>query len=345
MSHTYDVPNMGSASSSTTLKKARSIEDVEAQSRNTVEVLLRDCDAFLFDCDGTLYHAGALLPHIAEVILHLRALGKKMFFVTNTSSRSREQLCKKLQGLGVPCEASECIPSGVFTADYVKRTHPDAQHVYVIGGQGVVDELTKLGISSSGGPCDNQAQFKEDDFKAMAAKVSAERYDGVVVGWDTDLTYYKVAKSSLIFQLHPGSFFYATNDDPADRVGECLLPGNGPLLKAIEASCAACAPIRIGREKPYGVEASVLGKPNPAYARLIAEWHGIDLKRAVMVGDRLDTDILMGQLAGMASLHVLTGVDDIEQIVKKGIMPDFILPSVGHIWTHRPDLVDIASRI
>ncbi|CAE7887390.1 Pdxp, partial [Symbiodinium microadriaticum] len=60
------------------------------------------------------------------------------------------------------------------------------------------------------------------------------------------------------------------------------------------AACCACAGQRSGREKPWGHEAEVLGKPNPAYARLIAEWHGLDLRRTVMVGDRLDTDIEMG---------------------------------------------------
>eukprot|EP00439_Symbiodinium_sp_Y106_P052801 s998_g7.t1 len=121
---------------------------------------------------------------------------------------------------------------------------------------------------------------------------------------------------------------------------ECLLPGNGPLLKAVEAACCACARQRSGREKPWGHEAEVLGKPNPAYAQLIAEWHGLDLRRTVMVGDRLDTDIEMGRRAGMLSLHVLTGVDDLTQIDAKGIVPDFVLPSVGHLWTQRVPIID-----
>ena len=72
--------------------------------------------------------------NVAETITHLRESGKKVFFVTNTSSRSSEQLQQKLTKLGEPCEVNECIPSGVFTASYVKRTHPEARRVYVIGG-------------------------------------------------------------------------------------------------------------------------------------------------------------------------------------------------------------------
>nr|ABI14259.1 predicted HAD superfamily sugar phosphatase [Pfiesteria piscicida] len=309
--------------------------DVAAQAGSAVAKLLQDCDAFLFDCDGTLYHAGTLLPHVAEALELLRKAGKKLFFVTNTSSRSRDQLCSKLRGMGVPCEPHECVPSCVFLADYVKRIHPSAERVYVIGGQGVVDELAKVGIAAAGGPSEDDERFDDASFVSLADDIGRERCDGVVLGWDTGLTYRKIVKSSLYFQRHPDAFFYATNDDGADRVGDWLLPGNGPLLKGLEAACAACAPSRLGKPKPFGAEAAVLGKPNPDYARLIAEWNGIDLSRAVMVGDRLDTDILMAQRAGMRSLFVLTGVDDLVAMSEKGIFPDFVLPSVGSLWSER----------
>lgn len=302
----------------------------------TVASLVSGCDAFFFDCDGTLYHAGVLIPGVAETIVYLRELGKKLFFVTNTSSRCREDLCSKLRGLGVPCELHECVPSCVFTADYIRRRHPEAEHVYVIGGKGVVDELAKVGIKASGGPSEDVCKFDEGDFVTMASEVGWQKFDGVVVGWDTSLTYYKVAKSSLVFQRHPQCFFYATNDDLADRVGEWLLPGNGPLLKAVESACAATVPERIRREKPFAAQAVVLGKPNPDYARLIAKWNQIDLSRSVMVGDRLDTDILMGKQAGMLSLFVLTGVDGLPQIQERQIHPDYILSSVGCLWENRP---------
>jgi len=304
--------------------------------RDAVRRMLEDYDAFLFDCDGTLYQAQTLLPGVTEAVTLLKSCGKKVFFVTNTSSRSSEQLQQKLSKLGVPCESSECVPSGVFTAAYVKRTHPEAKHVYVVGGQGVIDELAKQGISATGGPSDDAAVFEDTEFVALADQVAATHYDGVVVGCDTAFNYYKLAKSALIFQKHASSFFYATNDDAADRVGESLLPDNGCLLPALEASCAACAPHRVDQAAPFGVKATVLGKPNPNYARLIAEWSGINLSRAVMFGDRLDTDVEMGIRAGMGSCFVLTGVHGMDDISKMGIEPKFILPHVGCLWTHWP---------
>lgn len=300
-----------------------------------VSKIMDDYDAFLFDCDGTLYHAGTILPDVANALTHLRSEGKKIFFVTNTSSRSSEQLQQKLEKMGVPCEARECIPSGVFTAAYIKRTHPDAKRVYVVGGQGVIDELAKVGIEGVGGPSDDKKEFIDTELAAMAENVGSEKFDGVVVGWDTALNYYKITKAAVIFQKHPKCFFYATNDDLADRVGDTFLPGNGCLLPAIEKSCMACAPVRCSEAKPYGVEACVLGKPNPDYARLIATWNNVDLKRAVMVGDRLDTDILMGIQAGMGSCLVLTGVDTEDKIEEKNIQPTHVLSQVGDLWSSR----------
>lgn len=316
-------------------------DDVLEGAQSAVSAILNDYDAFLFDCDGTLYHAGTILSHVGDTITYLRSMGKKVFFVTNTSSRSSEQLQQKLVTMGVSCDAAECVPSGVFTASYVRRTHPDAKRVYVVGGQGVVDELKKVGIESSGGPAEDHEMFEDTAFEALAASVGTERYDGVVVGWDTAFNYHKLVKCSLVFQHNPGCFFYATNDDPADRVGRFLLPGNGCLLPAIEASCEACVPERKSKPSPFGAKATSLGKPNPDYARLIAEWNNVDLKRTVMFGDRLDTDIEMGIRAGMGSCFVLTGVDDLEQIAKKGIRPTHVLPEVGSLWTERPSAANL----
>ena len=109
------------------------------------------------------------------------------------------------------------------------------------------------------------------------------------------------------------------------------MPGTGILLASVETACTAVAPAREHIAKPYAHKAMVLGKPNPGFARYIAEEQGLDLSRTCMVGDRLVTDILMGQEAGMKSLLVLTGVDCEENIEKTGVRPSYILPSVAEI--------------
>lgn len=312
----------------------------------TVAKLLHECDNFLFDCDGTIYQAGVLLPHVKEAISYLKQKGKKVFYITNTSSRSAFQLMGKLQNFGLPCSLEESVPSCVFTASWVKKTHPSAARIYVIGGSGVIDEFKKLGVECHGGPADDDEKWTEEKLRSIAGEMSKLKFDGVVVGWDIGINYYKIFKAGLVFQQNPDAFFYATNADPADRVDKWLIPGNGPLLKSVEETCASCAPFRIGRPMPYGEKADSLGKPNPVYAKTIAEWNNLDPSRSIVIGDRLDTDVLMGNLARMRSGFVLTGVDDFSQIEQKGITPDFVLGGVGDIWVHRPtDPAALASSL
>ncbi|CAK0788182.1 unnamed protein product [Prorocentrum cordatum] len=99
-----------------------------------------------------------------------------------------------------------CSPtSGVFAARYISREHPSAQRVYVIGGQGLVDELRRVGIESSGGPAEDAETFEDTRLAALAATVAAEHYDGVVVGWDTALNYGLPNLNLLVARFARGS--------------------------------------------------------------------------------------------------------------------------------------------
>eukprot|EP00928_Gymnodinium_smaydae_P023107 TRINITY_DN19192_c0_g1_i1.p1 TRINITY_DN19192_c0_g1~~TRINITY_DN19192_c0_g1_i1.p1 ORF type:complete len:409 (-),score=68.62 TRINITY_DN19192_c0_g1_i1:153-1379(-) len=334
-------------------------DDVASQADRTVRQLIQNYDVFLFDCDGTLYHEKAAIPFVNQVIRLLRKLGKKVFFVTNTSSRSSKQLQAKLAELGISAEENECVPSGVFTAAFISKQADELRtstqgatsqshsrrsaKFYVVGGQGVVDELRGHGLDGFGGPDDSLKLVDNSKFQDLVDSTAAEGFNGVVVGWDQEFNYYKVVKSSIVFQTNPDALFYATNDDPADKLPGGLLVGNGPLLNAIEAACVAVAPWRISRPEPYGCKARVMGKPNPLYAKFVAEENGIELSKTVMVGDRLDTDIYMGVRATqeyhtpMGTLFVLTGVHDLSElnardIKSKGILPTFVLPAVTSIY-------------
>mmetsp|Transcript_8376 Transcript_8376/g.18785 ORF Transcript_8376/g.18785 Transcript_8376/m.18785 type:complete len:313 (+) Transcript_8376:64-1002(+) len=298
--------------------------------------LLTDYDAFLFDCDGTLYQAGTPLPHVKEALQYLRQRGKKLAFVTNTSARSAVQLQEKLQQMGIDCHAEECMPSGAFTAQYIKESHPETRRVYVIGGQGLADEFHRVGIETQGLE-DGGKPFEDDEYLNMSAEIEAEQFDGVVVGWDTSVNFYKLARAALIFQKYPNCFFYSTNADVVDRIGDLLLPGNGCIVPAVEAVCANCAPSRVGRPKPFGETALTLGKPSAEFARAVCSRLQVECQRVVMFGDRLDTDIVMARDVGLGSCLVLTGVHGVEQTQEKGIKPNYILPGVGSLWTYRPD--------
>mmetsp|Transcript_40672 Transcript_40672/g.73491 ORF Transcript_40672/g.73491 Transcript_40672/m.73491 type:complete len:208 (+) Transcript_40672:64-687(+) len=195
----------------------------EQSYRGAVQSLLANYDAFLFDCDGTLYQADTSLPSVGEAVSYLKKLGKKIAYVTNTSARSAEQLHAKLSSMGVPCTVNECMPSGAFTAQYIKQKHPDTRRVYVIGGEGLAAEFHRVGIETDGLE-DSQKKFEEAEYSAMGEAISSVQFDGVVVGFDTAFNYYKLAKAALIFQRHPNCFFYSTNSDATDRIGqECRM--------------------------------------------------------------------------------------------------------------------------
>ena len=138
----------------------------------------------------------------------------------------------------------------------------------------------------------------------------------VVVGYDRSFSYRQLAIASLYIQK--GRLFVGANPDAADRVGDALMPGTGPLLAAIENAS--------------GVKPTVLGKPNPLLIKGILEANELDAKRTVMIGDRLDTDMLFGINGGTSTLLVLTGVSTLDDLAQ-------------HIAEGKPAPVHVADRL
>eukprot|EP00392_Amoebophrya_sp_AT5.2_P017835 g18256.t1 len=315
-------------------------------------------DAILFDCDGTLYHAERAIPGAARLVTHLvTELKKKVFFVTNTSSRDRGQLRDKLLRLGFPAAVvgkEMCVPSGFFAAEHVRKKHPDARRVYLIGGHGLANEVRSaspsLGVFHDDLPLSGDAAAFERDYQRNMDAFLEENgpFDGIVVGWDQNFHYEKLARCACVLAgrrirntlpdedaradvagvvvdrpadataTETALFFYATNADPCDRVGGYPLPGAGAMLGAIAAAC------------PHASFA-VLGKPNPSFLRGVLRQHGIPPQRCLLVGDRLDTDIQMGNAAGADTLFVLSGVHTEADMRKKKISPTFVASGVGEL--------------
>lgn len=273
-----------------------------------------------------------MLPEVAETLAFLRSSGKKLFFLTNTSSRSQEQLQKKLVSLGVDARVDECYPSGVFAAEYIRQTHPTARSLYVVGGAGLIDELERKNFQCDGGPSE-KSDIEEDELAELCDSVVKKGYDGVVVGFDMRFSFRKLAIVSSILASRTECFFYATNDDPYDVVRGHMIPGTGALLSALHFMVSHSAPSRNDREQPYSNRATILGKPNPEFVKYVAELHDVDLARSVFVGDRLDTDIVMGNRAGMQTLLVETGVHSREDIARCGVHPTWTLASFAGIMS------------
>ena len=288
-------------------------------------------DAVLFDCDGVLYQSDTILPGAAEAVSAFKARDVAVRIITNASGKSREQVCDKLTRLGFDgIRVGDCYPSGVCAAEYLRTNHPDVKKVYVIGAAGLVSELERVGLEVTGGPADNLKVMTDSLFCEIGEDGDVHA-DAVVVGYDKQFNYYKLAMASLLFQKNSKCILIATNDDINDRIGgKWLVPANGCALAAVVQAVNGLD----GQLKP--VKPIMVGKPNPIFGRLVLSSSGlggIDPARVLMVGDKVDTDIRLAKNCGFKSCLVLSGCtteDDLTRIAPED-RPDFVINGLADL--------------
>jgi phosphoglycolate phosphatase len=253
-----------------------------------------------YDCDGVLWHGDSPIPGAAEFINHLiQDLQKKVYFVTNASKKSREQFHQKFISLGFSAvQIEQCYPSGFFCAKFLKsRVNPPVENLVVIGEEGMKRELAKEGFNLITAPSFD-GEFTEQMFRDMADSMPSN-IDGVVCGFDGSFDYSKICFASLALQKNKNAFLCATNDDAFMKLGDYAMPGNGCLVNTLLYCLRS-----FSKDREY----LVTGKPDPCIVEYIQSQSGItDKSKILMVGDRLDTDILLGINAGIDSCLVLTG--------------------------------------
>lgn len=244
------------------------------------------------DMDGVIYRGKQLIPGAQEFIDRMRARGIRFLFLTNNSEQTPLDLIRKLQALGVHgLEPANFITSAMVAAQFVASQRPGGS-AYVVGGAGLATELHKVGYS-----------LTETD------------PDYVVVGKTATFSFPMLKKAAEL--IDRGAKFIGSNPDMVDPVEGGTEPAAGVLLAAIAAAT--------GRQ-PY-----VVGKPNSLmmiYARRMLSAHA---EECVMVGDRMDTDILGGMEAGMRTCLVLTGVSTRDTLDRFPYRPTFVYDSVAEI--------------
>jgi phosphoglycolate phosphatase len=287
-------------------------------SADNAGALVNSVEAFLFDCDGVIWKGDKLIPGVAQTLDFLRSKEKKLVFVTNNSSKSRNQYAHKFHSLGISVSQDEIFSSSFAAAMYLKMNDfPQDKKIYVIGGQGILDELQLAGYTGLGGPEDGEkkAEWKSGCFFEHDKSVGA-----VVVGIDPEINYYKLMYGTLCIRENPGCLFVATNRDAVGNMTDLQeWPGAGCMVAAICGSTER--------------EPIVVGKPSTLMMDLLQKKFGISTSKMCMVGDRLDTDILFGQSAGCKTLFVLSGVTT-ESTLKdpsNKIQPDFYTSQVPDI--------------
>ena len=256
--------------------------------------------AVLLDCDGVLYRGGELTPHAAAFVRRLCS-SKLVLFVTNASSRSRSQLRARLSAkLECTLRDEQMVPSSYACACFLRQALAPRTRIFVVGGSGLCDEIRIAGFSVE--QCDDDdSGMTEAQFAVYDA--GAQPFDAVVVGHDTHFNYRKLCIATLHLQRNSACLFVSTNDDAFDIVGADgrHWPGNGALVRAVEFASQRAA--------------VNVGKPSAALANLILSEHAIAPESAIMIGDRLDTDIQFGVGGGMATALVLTGCTSARDLI------------------------------
>ncbi|CAA7034351.1 unnamed protein product [Microthlaspi erraticum] len=281
--------------------------------------LFDSVDTFLFDCDGVIWKGDTLIDGVSQALDLIRSKGKNVVFVTNNSMKSRRQYAEKFKSLGLVSVTQEEILSSSFAAAmYLKiNNFPKDKKIYVIGGEGVIEELQIAGYTGLGGPGDSE---KKAEWKSNSLFEHDKNVGAVVVGLDPNINYYKLQYGTLCVRENPGCLFIATNRDAVGHMTDTQeWPGAGCMVSAMCGSTDR--------------EPIVVGKPSTFMMDFLLQKFQTETSRMCMVGDRLDTDILFGQNAGCKTLLVLSGVTSESNLLDKGnnIEPDYYTSSVSDI--------------
>lgn len=262
-------------------------------------------DGFVFDLDGTVYLGEAALPGAVETIAHLRARAKRVLFVSNKPLQPRQAYADKLTRLGIPAGPDDVITSGYVLGYHLARHFPDLA-TYVIGEPALLDELRAHGLHILG-------EFDDQDPKEV---IQPDGVDAVVVAFDRTLDYRKL--NTAYQALVRGARFFATNADKT-----CPMPGGG--IPDAGATIAALEHLT-GRKLEL-----LAGKPSALIMEVALSRLALPPERCLMVGDRLETDMLMGQQAGMKTAAVLSGASTRADVARMERQPDFVLENIGEI--------------
>ena len=247
--------------------------------------------AFICDMDGVIYHGNRLLPTVKEFVEWLETHGKNYLFLTNSSERSPRELSQKLARLGLKVSEEHFYTSALATASFLKSQCPNGS-VYVIGEPGLTNALYEAGFS-----------------------MNDVNPDYVVFGETRSLNYEKIEKAvRLVFN---GAKLIGTNTDLTGPSENGIVPACKALISSIELTT--------------GRKAYFIGKPNPLMMRHALKKLDCSRKDAVIIGDRMDTDILSGLESELDTALVLTGVTAISDLEKFPYQPKYVFKNVGEI--------------
>jgi 4-nitrophenyl phosphatase len=232
----------------------------------------------ILDMDGVLWKADQPIGDLPSVFARIAALGLKVVFATNNGTRSPQQYVERLAGFGVEVEAWQVVTSSLCVAHLLSQQFPAGGPLFAIGEQGLKEAL------------------HEKNFQTLPVE-DAPRAQAVVMGIDRQINFEKMREATLL--VRAGKPFYATNPDKTFPTPRGEIPGAGAWISVVTTATDA-QPVFAGKPAPYIIELSL-------------ERLGLRKEQALVVGDRLDTDIAAGQALGCPCALVLSGVSTREQ--------------------------------
>jgi len=248
----------------------------------------------LIDLDGTVYLGDGLIPGADDAIASLRDAGVSVLFLSNKAIDRRSVFSTKLNKLGVPAPEDAVINSAWITAKYLTKHHAD-DAIFVVGEPPLSDELAASDLTLTDDPAATDVLLasmdREFDYRTLTDALHA---------MDGDTT------------------FLATNPDRTCPVEEGEIPDCAAMVGAIEGATGDSLD-------------RVLGKPSQTTVDAAVDALGVPLDRCLMIGDRIETDIEMGERAGMTTVLVLSGVTDRETLDASDVEPDYVLDSIADI--------------
>ena len=249
--------------------------------------------AFICDMDGVIYHGNRLLPGVIEFVEYLQNNDKSYLFLTNSSERSPRELAQKLARLGLEVPAEHFYTSALATAAFLSAQSAGCS-VYAIGEPGLLNALYEAGLTMN--------------------DVSP---DYVVIGESKSYTYDTMTKAIRL--VLGGARLIGTNPDTTGPTESGIVPACGSLVAPVELAT--------------GSRAYYLGKPNPLMMRSALKRLGAKREASVIIGDRMDTDIIAGIESEIDTVLVLTGVTAEADLGRYPYRPLHVLAGVASLLT------------
>lgn len=262
--------------------------------------LIHEFEAVLSDLDGVVYAGPAAIPGAIDALEALDGAGVALAYITNNASRSSEEVAAHLRELGAPATAGQVFGSALAGAELLAGLVPPGARVLVTGSGVLAQLVAEQGL--------------------VPVRTADPLPDAVIQGFEPTLGWKDLAEAA--YAVAGGAVWVATNTDMSIPQARGIAPGNGTLVAAVAAAT--------------GKRPLVAGKPEAQLFRTAANHLGVE--KALVVGDRLDTDILGGNRAGMATALVLTGVDTAENALAAvpDQRPTYLLENLGDLYRPYP---------